>query len=60
VHANKHALHLPMVSVLTDEKGGLLDKDKIRQIDLHTDSSVTITKGLPFDFLKDVGVMLGF
>jgi HD-GYP domain-containing protein (c-di-GMP phosphodiesterase class II) len=60
VHANKQALHLPVVSVLTDEKGGLLDKDKIFQIDLHSDKSVTIEKGLPFDYLKDVGVMVGF
>lgn len=60
VHANKQALHLPVISVLTDEKGGLLEKDKIRQIDLHADTSIKIEKGLPFDFLKEVGVMVGF
>jgi negative regulator of sigma E activity len=60
VHANKQALHLPMVSVLTDEKGELLDKNKIHQLDLNSGSAIIIAKGLPFNFLKDVGVMHGF
>lgn len=60
VHANKNALHQPMVSVLTDEKGELLDKNKIHQLDLNSGAAIIITKGLPFNFLKNIGVMHGF
>lgn len=60
VHANKEALHLPMVSVLTDENGELLDKGKIHQLNLNKGSGILIRKGLPFNFLKNVGMMDGF
>lgn len=60
VHANKNELHLPMVCVLTDEKGGLLEKDKIHQLDLISSSDIMITKGLPFCFLNNIDVMDGF
>jgi HD-GYP domain-containing protein (c-di-GMP phosphodiesterase class II) len=60
VHANKEALHLPMVSVLTDENSALFEKNKIHQLDLNSGSGILIRKGLPFNFLKNIDVMHGF
>jgi HD-GYP domain-containing protein (c-di-GMP phosphodiesterase class II) len=60
VHANKSALHLPIVSVITDENGVLLGRDKIHPLDLKANAGILIRKGLPFDYLKDVDVMHGF
>jgi HD-GYP domain len=50
----------PVVSVLFDEKGKLLEKSKIYQINLTKDVNVEILKALERDRLPKIDIMHGF
>jgi HD-GYP domain-containing protein (c-di-GMP phosphodiesterase class II) len=60
VHANKHAVQRPVVSILLDSRGPRISRNDIYQIDLSKTDEVKIARPLPSDFLGAIAVMDGF
>jgi HD-GYP domain-containing protein (c-di-GMP phosphodiesterase class II) len=60
VHTNSDRLSKPVVSILTDNDGKTLKKDKIYQEDLKDSSALQIIKALHSDYVKGIEIMDGF
>ena len=60
VVANKKAYAKPQISIIVDEKGSLLAKDKIYQEDLAVNANIQIAKAHPYNFIQNVDLMHGF
>lgn len=60
IQANKNSLSKPVVSVVTNSKGKILNKSSIFQIDLSKNTNLQVIKALPYDYLNDIDIMDGF
>ncbi|MBD3422365.1 MAG: HD domain-containing protein [Chitinivibrionales bacterium] len=60
IHSNKRNLSKPLVSVLTDHHGAIVDKSKIQRLDLYEDRDFEIIRALNSDYLQNLDIMRGF
>jgi hypothetical protein len=60
IQANGTSYAKPVISVLTDKKGDLLPHKRIYQVDLTQEREISIIRTLPFNYLGNAGIMVGF
>jgi HD-GYP domain-containing protein (c-di-GMP phosphodiesterase class II) len=60
VQGNELNYTRPVVSVIADRQGPLLDKSQVYQVDLSADAGIRISKALEQDKLPDIDLMFGF
>lgn len=60
IQGNEQHYTKPLVSVIIDEHGALMNKKNVYQIDLTKDTSVQIIRALEHSSLPKVDLMFGF
>jgi hypothetical protein len=60
IQGNEQHYTKPVVSVILDEKGALLGKSKVYQVDLSKDTNVQIVRALELQSLPKIDIMFGF
>jgi HD-GYP domain-containing protein (c-di-GMP phosphodiesterase class II) len=60
IQGNEQHYTKPIVSVILDEKGNLLEKSMVYQVDLSKDTNVQIIRALERNNLPQVDLMFGF